>query len=116
MGWMVTLAVIGGYAWMVGRTAKRYAIEETENSIANWKRSGLDPTAHVAEWRRGNLGFGMFIGLFWPVYLLGRMIGRRMLEALPPSSVELEARERKIAQLERDLGIDVSANSKERYR
>lgn len=100
-GLLITLAIIAGYVWMGGRTAKRYAIEETERLIAEWQSKRLDPSKHVEEWRRDNLGFGIFIGLVWPVYLIGRSISRHMLSTLPPTSIELRDRERRVAEMER---------------
>lgn len=112
-GALITLAVIGGYVWMVGRTAKRYAVEETEKTIAEYPDLALKP-GKVAEWRKENLGFGIPVGLVWPIYYAWRAWSRHTLGSLPPTSVELRLREKHIEELEKQL-LDKPYDPKRKY-
>ncbi len=104
---IIPLAVIGGYIWMIGRTAKRYAVESTEKWIAETRTMSYPEMflteAKIAEHRREELGFGIAVGLIWPVWHWWRWWSRRTLASLPPSSEDLRLREKRIQELESQL-------------
>lgn len=107
--WVLPIAVVAGYAWMIPRTAKRFSVRETEKYIVDSKAIYYDNPAlfdrRIAEQRRENLGFGVFIGFVWPFYYGWRWWADRALGDMPPSSWELDQREKRIAALEKEMGI-----------
>ncbi len=91
-----------------GYVAPRWVTREVEESIRRCPTLAKDP-AEVAEWRRDSAGLAWGPALVWPLYLLGRLVTNRIASAAPLTSHELrienEQKAKRIAQLEKELGI-----------
>lgn len=109
MGWLVFLAILLGYFWMVRREAIGFAQREVEDLIRRYEILYRDDPSRLDRERRETLMMGYFYGLFWPIVVPFRVLVDRTAQSMPKSSYELKqenARQaRRITELERELGI-----------
>lgn len=105
MGTIVFLALIALYLLVGWRVATiPFVIREVERCIVEYPLLAKD-TREIARWRREALGFGAPLAIVWPFYLAWRTVSARTISSLPITSVEAEAKDRRIEQLERELGL-----------
>lgn len=104
---LIVLTCIGGYAYGGFRYAVDTAAAQTERDIA--ERTYKPTLADVELLRRWNLELAWFTALIWPLALLARRLNRAALGSMPRTTLEreaeLDAREGRIQQLERELGM-----------
>jgi hypothetical protein len=106
---IIALAATAAYLVIGWRfIAPTWVTREVARQVEAYRFSAADP-AEVAGWRRTAAGEGVALGLIWPVYLLGRFLLGKVADAAPLTDFEakrkIAGRDRRIAELERQLGI-----------
>lgn len=96
-----------GFMW----AAPRYVTIYVEDCVSRFAILVDDP-GRLEEWRREGAAFAIAVAFVWPFYFAGRRLLRRIAAAAAPSSYELKIQNKqqakRIADLERDLGIGPS--------
>lgn len=105
---VVLVCVVAYLAFGFGYVAPRYVTRQVEDHIRRLPALAKE-SGKVARWRREEAGFAVAPALCWPFYLLCRAVVGRIAAAAPLTSFELraenEAQAKRIAELERELGI-----------
>lgn len=101
-------AYLAVYFWIgFAKVAPRYITRKVEQHCREWP--GLTGPRELERERRNAAGDAGMAGFFWPAYLLTTWIGRSIAAASPLITLEmkreLERRDRRIRDLERELGI-----------
>jgi hypothetical protein len=106
---VITLACLAIYlfiGWYF--VAPRYVTREMARNFQRWSSLASVP-GEVDGWRRFAAGEGAGLGLIWPVYLAGRLLTGGVARRAPLCDQEakrkIAERDRRIAELERQLGI-----------
>ncbi len=116
---LIVLACIAGYYWLGLRlVARPHVAREVAGYITehadHWKLMGrvVAPSEierRVAGQRRTASGEALFLAAFWPVVLASRAAMGVFMATTPLSGAEsrlqIQQRDRRIAELERELGI-----------
>jgi hypothetical protein len=106
---IITLAAVAAYlfvGWYL--VAPRYVTREMARNFERWAILADRPD-EVAGWRRFAAGEGAGLGLIWPAYLAARLVTGSIASRAPLCDQEarrkIAERDRRIADLERQLGI-----------
>jgi hypothetical protein len=111
----VVIAAVCGAAYLVAgmRIAGRpYVTRQVQQRC---ERHWILAEDHVDEWRREAAFEALFVTAIWPLYLGVRSLISRVADGAPLSDYELRRqlaeRDRRIAELERDLGVGTRRRS-----
>ena len=89
---------------LVGRP---YVTRSVQSRCERYPNLAVD---HTEDWRRVATFEALFVSAIWPLYLTFRSLVSRVADGAPLSDYELrrelEGRDRRIAELERELGVD----------
>lgn len=93
---MLTWIILGTYMAGFVLAARRITVA-ADNSEGLKAEDALD--------RIGNRVIGVICGLFWPALLLGALVTGKLPKSARQLQADLDARDKRIADLERELGI-----------
>lgn len=106
---VVVLACITTYCWAgIRLVARPFVTTQVAKHIRDFPSLASKP-GNLDEERRSMAGFGLALAAIWPFVLIFQLLIGRLVASAPLSAVEaseqLKQRDRRIAELEWELGI-----------
>lgn len=94
MGWLVFVGYVGGWVF-------------TSRQAAMWLARDLESFGDLDQFEQvGTRALGVMIGTLWPLVVIGALVTGKLPKTPRQLQGEIEERDRRIRELERELGVD----------